>query len=347
MRRRGGPPITDRISLLADVAEIVSRSHDLEQTLANVTELVAKRLDADVCSIYTIDAEQQKLILASTMGLDAVAVGSVEMPIGEGLVGLAAERGEPIAIEHAREHPKYRYFPETGEERFTSLLAAPLVVQSAVIGVIVIQTVEARRFDEPDIELLQTCASLLAPVVVNAQLLDLMSSGEDYRGHIVARIADAGDRRSRAGSARRGPRQDKNVTLRGLATARGGRDRSDLPDGPPGRPRQDRVRPGGRGREGALRFRGRDGRGPARDRRDARRRAGSIRPRVRGGLPYPDPDPRGQGLRPERDPGDRRDPQRARRAAQGPRHLSQDLRADRGSVLPRARGRTSPTWASA
>ncbi|MEZ4280250.1 MAG: phosphoenolpyruvate--protein phosphotransferase [Myxococcota bacterium] len=201
---------------------MVSRSHDLEQTLANVTELVAKRLDADVCSIYTIDAEQRKLILASTIGLDTVAVGSVEMPIGEGLVGLAAERGEPIAIEYAREHPSYRYFPQTGEERFTSLLAAPLVVQSAVIGVIVIQTVEARRFDEPDIELLQTCASLLAPVVVNAQLLDLMASGEDYRGHIVARIAEAsGERRSRAGSPRRAPRQDKNVTLRGLATARG------------------------------------------------------------------------------------------------------------------------------
>ncbi len=213
-------PITDRISLLADVAEIVSRSHDLEETLANVTELVAKRLDADVCSIYTIDAEQQKLILASTIGLDTDAVGTVEMPIGEGLVGLAALRGEPIAIEHAREHPSYRYFPETGEERFTSLLAAPLVVQSAVIGVIVIQTVEPRRFEEADVELLQTCASLLAPVVVNAQLLDLMSSGEDHRGHIVARIADAGDRRTRGG-VRRGQRQDKNVTLRGLATARG------------------------------------------------------------------------------------------------------------------------------
>ena len=213
-------PIADRISLLADVAEIVSRSHDLEETLANVTELVAKRLDADVCSIYTIDAEQQKLILASTIGLDTVAVGSVEMPIGEGLVGLAAQRGEPIALEFAREHPSYRYFPETGEERFTSLLAAPLVVQSAVIGVIVIQTVEPRCFEEADVELLQTCASLLAPVVVNAQLLDLMASGEDHRGHIVARIADAGDRRARGG-ARRGQRQDKNVTLRGLATARG------------------------------------------------------------------------------------------------------------------------------
>lgn len=185
-----------------------------------MTELVAKRLDADVCSIYTIDAERQKLILASTIGLEAQSVGHVEMPVGEGLVGLAAARGEPIAIEQAREHPSYRYFPETGEERYTSLLAAPLLVQGAVIGVIAIQTVEARRFDEPDIELLQTCASLLAPVVVNAQLLDLMSSGEDHRHHIVARIADLGERRAR-GAGRVGQRQDKNVTLRGLATARG------------------------------------------------------------------------------------------------------------------------------
>ena len=42
----------DRVTLLADVAEIVSRSHDLDETLNNVVDLVAKRLDADVCSLY-------------------------------------------------------------------------------------------------------------------------------------------------------------------------------------------------------------------------------------------------------------------------------------------------------
>jgi len=208
--------------LLADVAEIVSRSHDLPETLANVTGLVSKRLDADVCSIYTIDSDQQKLTLASTMGLEAGAVGRVEMPMGEGLVGMAAERGEPIAIEDAQSHPDYRYFPETGEERFKSLLAAPLIVQGSVIGVIVIQTVEARRFDDPDIELLQTCASLLAPVVVNAQLLALLSMPNGERAPVVARIADSNLVRSRRDPhERKVPRAEKNVTLRGLATARG------------------------------------------------------------------------------------------------------------------------------
>jgi phosphotransferase system enzyme I (PtsP) len=214
----------DRVSLLADVAEIVSRSHDLEETLANVTELVSKRLDADVCSIYSADAERQTLRLASTIGLDKDAVGRVELPIGDGLVGLAAKRGEPIAIEHARSDPQYHYFPETGEERFESLLAAPLIVQGVVIGVIVIQTVEPRRFDEPDIELMQTCASLVAPVVANAQLLALMSSSDDEGLEAVSRIAGSYGMRaieSEDESRQRPPRAEKNVTLKGLATARG------------------------------------------------------------------------------------------------------------------------------
>ena len=214
-------PIPDRVSLLADVAEIVSRSHDLEETLANVTDLVSKRLDADSCSIYSADAEHQILRLSSTIGLDADAVGRVELPIGEGLVGLAAKRGEPIAIEHARADPHYRYFPETGEERFESLLAAPLIVQGVVIGVIVIQTVEARRFDEADIELLQTCASLLAPVVANAQFLALMSASDEVRGSVIARIAGSPASLANRDQAAKQPRAEKNVRLRGLATARG------------------------------------------------------------------------------------------------------------------------------
>jgi phosphotransferase system enzyme I (PtsP) len=214
--------ISDRVSLLADVAEIVSNSHDLQETLANVTQLVSMRLDADVCSVYTVDPDLQMLLLSATMGLEANAVGRVEMPIGEGLVGLAASSGEPIAIDDAQSHPNYRYFPETGEERFRSLLAAPLIVASTVIGVIVIQTVELRRFDEPDVELLQTCASLLAPVVVNAQLLALMSAPVEERAPVVARLNASETIRARRGeSVSQGPRSEKNVMLRGLATARG------------------------------------------------------------------------------------------------------------------------------
>ena len=56
-------------------AEVVARSHDLRETLNNVIDLVAKRLDADVCSIYLTDADLRTLTLSATIGLDAVVDG--------------------------------------------------------------------------------------------------------------------------------------------------------------------------------------------------------------------------------------------------------------------------------
>ncbi len=223
--RTCGPPgptaeaaIPDRISILADVAEIVSRSHDLQETLANVTDLVAKRLDADVCSIYLVDADFRNLTLSATIGLDAEAVSQVRLAFGEGLVGVVAELGEPLALERANEDPRFRYFPETGEERFESLLAAPLVVQGVTIGVLVIQTVEPRRFEQADVELLQTSAQLLAPVVVNAQLLALMSGSGEQPPQMAVDLADSNLQFLRSEEP---PRAESNVELRGLATARG------------------------------------------------------------------------------------------------------------------------------
>ncbi len=205
--------IPDRISILADVAEIVSRSHDLQETLANVTELVARRLEADVCSVYLTDTDLTHLTLRATKGLDPSSVGKVRLSLGEGLVGLSAEQGEPIAIEHASEDPNYRYFPQTGEERFESLLAVPLTMQGSTIaiGVLVTQTETPRRFHEEDVDLLQTCAQLIAPVVVNAQLLSLMSRSDETRSEVVARVT----------GSRPSTRAESNVELRGIPTSRG------------------------------------------------------------------------------------------------------------------------------
>ena len=197
----------------------MSRSHDLDETLANVIDLVAKRLDADVCSIYLADTDLRHLTLSATIGLDPESVQKVRLAVGEGIVGQCAQRGEALAYEHAREEPAYRYFPETGEERYESLLAAPLIVRSVTTGVLVIQTRESRGFDLSDVELMQTCAQLLAPVVVNAQLLSMVTRTPDEQPRIVGQVAT-----QIVESAGREPapaRLESNAELRGTPTARG------------------------------------------------------------------------------------------------------------------------------
>jgi len=175
-------------------------------------------MDADVCSIYLSDADLQHLTLSATNGLDPAAVQNVRLAFGDGLVGLCAQRGEPVAYEHAREDPNYRYFPETGEERYESLLATPLIVQSVTTGVLVIQTVESRGFDQSDVELMQTCAQLLAPVVVNAQLLAMVATNGEERTRIISNVTSRGPSPLVPPATRR---LESNAELRGTPTARG------------------------------------------------------------------------------------------------------------------------------
>ena len=197
----------------------MSRSHDLDETLANVIDLVAKRLDADVCSIYLSDPELTILTLSATIGLEPGSVQKVTLRFGEGLVGACAATGEPVAYDHAKENPNYRYFPETGEERYESLLAAPLMVQGATTGVLVIQTLESRGFEQADVELMRTCAQLLAPVVVNARLLAMVTAAAEDGSQ---RIADVSSQLAHGASAARpAARQEANAELRGIPTARG------------------------------------------------------------------------------------------------------------------------------
>jgi phosphotransferase system enzyme I (PtsP) len=177
---------------------------------------VAKRLDADVCSVYLTDPDLRHLTLWATRGLAAKSVGKVRLAFHEGLVGLAAREKRAVVARRASEHPAYRYFPETGEERFESLMAAPLIVREVPIGVLVVQTVREREFDERESEMLQTCAQLIAPVVMNARLLDLVGRSEDQKAHVAAELALSG-----VPLHELRPLEPRRIDLQGIATSPG------------------------------------------------------------------------------------------------------------------------------
>ncbi len=69
------------------------------------------------------------------------------MPIHEGLAGLVAEEVRPVAVEQVRNHPRFKYFREAGEEAYQSFLGVPLVDRGVLQGVLVVQTIEARVFE--------------------------------------------------------------------------------------------------------------------------------------------------------------------------------------------------------
>lgn len=167
------------VTTLEDISALILQSHDLDETLRNIVNLVARRMQTDVCSIYLLDADNETLRLQASKGLSRKAVGKVTLRIGEGLTGMAAQKRHAIAIEEPQEHPSYRYFKETGEERFHSFLGIPLFDRNNPLGVIVLQTRTPRQFNKEEISALSTIAFQITSIVVNARLLDSIRLHEE------------------------------------------------------------------------------------------------------------------------------------------------------------------------
>jgi len=179
------------ITTLEDISALILQSHDLDETLRNIVNLVARRMHTDVCSIYLLDADNQTLRLQASKGLSRKAVGKVTLRIGEGLTGMAAQKRHAIAIEEPQDHPSYRYFKETGEERFHSFLGIPLFDRTNPLGVLVLQTKEPRQFSKDEISALSTIAFQVSSIVVNARLLDSITRHQEESQRVSQALAQA------------------------------------------------------------------------------------------------------------------------------------------------------------
>jgi phosphotransferase system, enzyme I, PtsP len=180
--------------LIEDVGAIIAHAQDVRAGLRGIVELLADRLDMEVCSLYVYDAKEKRLTLAATHGLETMSVGKVSMGVDEGLTGYAIEKMEPVMAVDALAHPRYKYFPETGEERYHSFLGVPVVDKREPLGVLVVQTSRRRRFTRDEIRLLKAVAVPIGGLLVRAQLLASLQSKEEERRSAHARMVEATQR---------------------------------------------------------------------------------------------------------------------------------------------------------
>jgi len=155
-----------------EIANLAAEGGKPAETLMNVVALIAKRFRTDVCSAYLLEPDRANLVLAATVGLRRECIGVLRMAVNEGLTGLVAEQVRPVAVEQAKNHPRFKYFKEAGEEEYQSFLGVPLIDRGVLQGVLVVQTKESRLFSEDEIHKLTEAATQVAPVVSEARTLD-------------------------------------------------------------------------------------------------------------------------------------------------------------------------------
>lgn len=158
------------LDVLKSIIQDVNEAGSLTDVLKIIVTRVQEAMGTDVCSVYLLDPDSNRYILMATQGLNQDSVGKVSLGYSEGLVGLVGVREEPINLEHAGEHERYRYFPETGEERYESFLGVPIIHHKKVLGVIVVQQASnSRRFDEGEEAFLVTVSAQLAGIITHGE----------------------------------------------------------------------------------------------------------------------------------------------------------------------------------
>ena len=175
------------ILTLEEIANLARDGSKPAETLMNVVALIAGRFKTDVCSVYLLEPDRANLVLAATLGLRPESIGTVRLALHEGLAGLVAEQVRPLAVERAKNHPRFKYFKEAGEDAYQSFLGVPLIDRGVLQGVLIVQTIEARLFREEEVRMLVEAAAQVAPVVSEARSLDRFIAPSQERLWSLAR----------------------------------------------------------------------------------------------------------------------------------------------------------------
>lgn len=164
----------DHLRLLCDIGEldwIFSDGATTQTFLQRIVAIVAKYMQAEVCSIYLYDDTQAELTLRATQGLSVESVDTVRLKLGEGLVGLALQERRPVCEPIASASPHFKFFPGILEEQFEAFLVVPILRGAARIGALTAQRRQEQPFGARDVLALRAVAAQLANIIENARLL--------------------------------------------------------------------------------------------------------------------------------------------------------------------------------
>ena len=166
---RGG---LNRLSALRRAAERLSASADFDSLVEGLLDVVVQEFGIRHAMLLMLDAAGQRLYTVASRGYGRSGAGS-EIPLGAGVVGVAARMGTPIRINHAtleyaysrgmREgldgHRLEREIPLPGLAEPGSQLAVPLACGGQLLGVLFVESPQDMRFSWDDEDALATLAS--------------------------------------------------------------------------------------------------------------------------------------------------------------------------------------------
>jgi class 3 adenylate cyclase len=176
-----------QIAALVDVSRSVISVLDIDSLLIQVIDTIGLVMNAEASSLLLIEEgpEGRQLRFRFSRGSASADLYHDTIQMGQGFAGWVALNGVPLIVDDAYTDSRFnpRFDKKTGF-RTRSVITVPLLCNNnKVLGVIqAVNKKSASSFDQDDLELFQTFASMVSVSLENAQLVaDLRKSLEQER----------------------------------------------------------------------------------------------------------------------------------------------------------------------
>ncbi|GAB4412410.1 MAG: hypothetical protein Fur0044_06630 [Anaerolineae bacterium] len=175
-RKRREAALTKLLELSRTLVTLLDPNPALDQAIKLAVDIVPV---ADRGSLQLLDEEGKILYTVATNSPDENLKQTITFRPGEGIAGYALANNQPINVPDVLADE--RFIPSNLPLRFRSLLVAPLVVKSRLLGTISLSSEQVGAFTSADETLIQLIADQVAAALENARLFDSHLQAEELR----------------------------------------------------------------------------------------------------------------------------------------------------------------------
>ncbi len=179
----------DQLPKLRLMSNMLNASKDLNELLDNTLTALQVACAIEHVMILKLDECGEKLFTVASRGYDTPGVGS-EIPMGHGVIGVAAREQTPIRISHMTSeyiygkavrasaeasglhHQLETAIPMPGLPESRSQLAVPIVAGTQLYGVLYVESPEDLRFTYDDEDMLSTLAQQFGWIAKSLTCID-------------------------------------------------------------------------------------------------------------------------------------------------------------------------------
>jgi len=158
---------------LIDASSLLVSSLEIKDILPRAMEIIKDSLlDCEAASIMLVDEERKNLVFEVALGEKGERVKEIKLPLGKGIAGEVASKGEPLVIDDVYQYGSFdRSFDEKSGFRTRSILCVPIKIKNRVIGVAEAMNPRGKdKFDENDLYLLSLFCNQVALAIESARL---------------------------------------------------------------------------------------------------------------------------------------------------------------------------------